>query len=90
MGLLLCFLVAPRLKLDDSWSDIVILPAGKSKTYTIPYSGHPEPKITWKYNDAPELPTNATTKADSSEIVLTLKNVVRSDTGLYEIAVSVF
>lgn len=62
--------------------------AGKSKTYHIPYTGYPEPKITWKYQSNPDLPNTVGFSADDKEITLILKNVVRADTGVYELTVS--
>ena len=82
------FAVAPELTIDESWSKKVILQAGKSKTYKIPFIGYPEPKIVWKYDSATDLPTTVKFSADDKEITLALKNVVRSDTGVYELTVS--
>ena len=79
--------VAPEVKIDDSWSSKVILQAGKSKVYKIPYIGYPEPKILWKYESATDLPSTVKFSADDKDITLTLKNVVRSDSGIYELHV---
>lgn len=80
--------VTPKLKLDSSWSDKVILQAGKSQKYKIPYSGYPEPKITWAFSGDTHLPSTVTPTADTAEIVLSLKNVARGDSGIYEVTVS--
>lgn len=86
---LLWLLVAPSLTVDDSWNDKVVMPAGNSKTYKIPYIGHPEPKISWKYDSNTDLPATVTFSADDKEITIRLKNVIRSDTGVYELEVLV-
>lgn len=74
--------------MDSSWNDKVIMQAGKSKTYTMPFVGHPEPTIQWSYNGSPELPESVTTSADTVEIKMALKNVKRTDRGVYKVTVS--
>lgn len=81
--------VAPELTLDESWSRKVTLRAGKSRTYKIPYTGHPEPKIEWTFNGSSQLPATVTTAADNRDITMTLKNIVRKDTGVYALHVSI-
>lgn len=87
ISLFLIIEVAPEVTFDDEWNKKVILRAGSTRTYKLPYIGYPEPKITWTYNDVPHLPEAITTSADDKEIVIALKNVARTDGGVYELKV---
>jgi len=80
--------VAPALTLPEDWADKVILQAGKSKIYAVPFVGFPEPKIAWTYNGTPDLPKTVTTKADSKTITVSMKSIVRADRGVYTVSVS--
>lgn len=80
--------VVPKVTFVDEWNNKVVLQAGKSKTYKLPYIGYPEPKITWTYNSTANLPETVITSADDKEITIMLKDVVRADTGIYELNVS--
>lgn len=82
------FLVAPALTLHDSWKDKVTIVAGTSKMFKVPYTGYPEPKIVWTYNNKPELPRSVTTKADDKDITINLAKMTRTDAGVYIVKVS--
>lgn len=81
---LLQFSVPPQLFLDKQFEEEVVLKAGQSMAFEIPFKGNPQPKVTWTYNDEP-LPQEKRIESETIYNMTTLRlgKVKRSDTGNY-------
>ena len=66
-------------------SDTLRLKAGASSAIEIPFSGNPQPKVTWTYNDGPMPNKRIKTETIVNMTSMTLAKVVRSDTGPYKV-----
>ena len=82
------FLVPPSFT-KDKMEDTLILNAGQSSVIEVPFSGCPQPKVTWTYNGG-NLPDKKRTKTETirNMSALTLSKVIRKDAGNYTIALS--
>ena len=85
-----CFAAAPKLVLDTSFQDTLILKAGTSSAVEIPFTAHPQPSVSLTFNGGdvrsterirPETADNKTSfvidkseRPDSGEYVMTLTN----------------
>jgi len=76
---------APVLgKLSESYAAGLTLHAGKSTIIEVPFTGAPQPSITWKWNGQklPD-PTRTTAQSLHNMTTLTLNRIERSDAGTY-------
>lgn len=76
--------VPPQLFLDKQFEEEVVLKAGQSTAFEIPFKGNPQPKATWTYNNEP-LPQEKRIESETIYNMTTLRlgKVKRSDTGNY-------
>lgn len=74
----------PQLFLDKQFEEEVVLKAGQSTAFEIPFKGNPQPKATWTCNNEP-LPQEKRIESETIYNMTTLRlgKVKRSDTGNY-------
>ena len=78
---------APELgKLSENYGAGLTLHAGKSTVVEVPFTGAPQPSVTWKWNgqQLPD-PTRTTAQTLHNATALTLNRVQRSDAGTYNL-----
>ena len=78
---------APALgKVSESYAAGLTLHAGKSTIIEVPFTGAPQPNVTWKWNgqQLPD-PTRITAQTLHNVTTLTLNRVERSDAGTYNV-----
>ena len=70
--------------MDKQFEEEVILKAGQSTAFEIPFKGNPQPKVTWTYNGE-ALPQEKRIESETIYNMTTLRlgKVKRSDTGNY-------
>jgi len=75
------------LKTDEKYKAGLTLYAGKSTLIEVPFSGHPQPNITWQFNGG-RLPDPSRIKEETApnSTSLSLSKVKRSDAGTYSVA----
>ena len=64
-------------------SDTLRLHSGSSHVIEVPFIAHPQPEVTWLYNDKPELPDVRRFRIETGKNLtsLTLNKVAREDSG---------
>ena len=83
------FLAAPALgKVDGRYAAGLVLHVGKSTMIEVPFTGAPQPKVTWQFSGQPQLPDPSRTKANTihNMTTLNLNRVKRSDAGTYSLS----
>jgi len=78
---------APVLgKMSENYASGLTLHAGKSTVIEVPFTGAPQPSVTWKWNGQ-QLPDRTRTTAQTVQdaTALTLNRVQRSDAGTYSV-----
>ena len=70
-------------------ADTLTLKASQSTAIEIPFSGYPQPDVTWTFNDK-KLPDPKRIKTETiiGMSALTMAKVLRNDTGSYKITVT--
>lgn len=83
------FLIRPSLKLAKKYEEVVVIKAGQSTVFEIPFAGYPEPTITWHYKGA-ELPKSRRVEVESRPglTLLKIKQCERTDGGTYSCSAS--
>ena len=81
--------VAPSLKLDKKYEDTVILHAGKSTIFEVPFQGYPVPEVVWTV-DGKEIPRSRRIDIETTAALtcLRLKQAERADTADYSVSVN--
>ena len=76
-----------RLQADNLYSDDLIIQCNKSAIIEIPFTGSPQPKVVWKYNNK-SLPdfTRITSETIYNMTALTISRSKRTDTGSYSLS----
>ncbi|CAH1802732.1 unnamed protein product [Owenia fusiformis] len=79
----------PRLLTDESFKEKLVLKSGTSAVIEVPFSGSPQPKVSWKFNSG-SLPDARRIKVETirNMTALTLSRVERSDSGEYTLKLS--
>ena len=80
--------VKPALKLDKKYEDTIILHAGKSTVFEVPFEGYPKPEVFWLF-DGKELPKSRRLEAETTAALmcLRLKQAERGDSGDYSVSI---
>ena len=60
------------------------LRAGSTSTIAVPFTGKPQPMVTWHFNDTPKLPDRCQHYEDSGSAVMTLNSVSKLHDGAYK------
>lgn len=78
--------VPPKIFVDKKYQETVILHAGQSTAFEIPFTGNPQPKVTWTFKDGP-LPDAKRMEAETIYNMTTVRlgHVIRSDSGNYTV-----
>ena len=76
----------PTFHADSKYQEVVILNAGQSTAFEIPFTGNPQPKVTWTFKDGP-LPDAKRMESETIYNMTTVRlgRVVRSDRGNYTV-----
>ncbi|XP_023933258.1 titin isoform X1 [Lingula anatina] len=76
----------PLIRVDKSLEETVTLKAGSSKVFEIPFTGHPQPKVSWAFNDGP-LPDEKRFKVETIRNMTCLRvtKIQRKETGRYAV-----
>lgn len=83
-----CLSAPPAIgKLDDKFAGGITLHAGKSTIIEVPFTGAPQPKVTWQFNGQSQLPDRGRMKVETmhNTTALSLNRVLRSDAGTYSL-----
>jgi len=74
------------MKVSEKYATGILLHAGKSTIIEVPFTGAPQPKITWQFNGSklPD-PTRTTVETIYNMTGLTLNRVKRADAGTYSL-----
>lgn len=72
--------------MDKKYQETVVLNAGQSTAFEIPFSGNPQPKVTWMFNDG-QLPDAKRMEAETIYNMTTVRlgHVIRGDSGNYTV-----
>ncbi|GFS00827.1 titin [Elysia marginata] len=78
--------VPPKIFVDKKYQETVVLNAGQSTAFEIPFSGNPQPKVTWTFKSGP-LPDAKRMEAETIYNMTTVRlgHVIRSDSGDYTV-----
>jgi len=78
----------PKITIDKKLEDTIIVNANKSAIIEVPFTCHPQPKITWQYNGG-KLPNphRMTHETIYNMTALTVSRAERGDTGSYTVAI---
>lgn len=79
----------PKLLVDKSFKESLTVHANKSVIIEVPFSGSPQPAVTWQYNNGriPD-PTRISWESIYGMTALTLSRARRADTGSYSLTLS--
>ncbi|KAH9498303.1 hypothetical protein Btru_006488 [Bulinus truncatus] len=78
--------VPPKFFVDKKYQETVVLHAGQSTAFEIPFTGNPQPKVTWTFMDGP-LPDAKRMEAETIYNMTTIRlgHVIRKDSGNYTV-----
>ena len=75
----------PPKFLTEQYQDTIVLKAGTATVLEVPFCGSPQPKVTWTFKDGLIMEERITEETIKNMTALTMKNVVRSDSGNYAV-----
>ena len=72
--------------MDDKFADELVIICNKSAIVEVPFTGSPQPKVVWKYNNKslPDL-MRTTSETIYNMTALTISRAKRTDTGTYSL-----
>ncbi|GFO38541.1 titin, partial [Plakobranchus ocellatus] len=78
--------VPPKIFIDKKYQETVVLNAGQSTAFEIPFTGNPQPKVTWTFKSGP-LPDAKRMEAETIYNMTTVRlgHVIRADSGDYTV-----
>ena len=79
--------VPPKIFVDKKYDETIYLYAGQSTAFEVPFTGNPQPKVTWTFNDG-DLPDKKRMEAETIYNMTTIRmsHVQRKDTGNYTVS----
>ena len=85
----LMFLITPGLKLAKKYESVIVIKAGQSTAFEVPFVGYPKPSVEWHFNGK-ELPKVKRLEVETTPDVTSLKvkQSERNDRGTYTCNVS--
>ena len=81
--------VPPKIFVDKKYDETIYLYAGQSTAFEVPFTGNPQPKVTWTFNGG-DLPDKKRMEAETIYNMTTIRmgHVQRSDTGDYSVTLA--
>ncbi|KAK7507540.1 hypothetical protein BaRGS_00001475, partial [Batillaria attramentaria] len=81
--------VAPQIFIDKKYDETIYLYAGQSTAFEVPFTGNPQPKVAWTFNDG-DLPDKKRMEAETIYNMTTVRmsHVQRGDTGNYTVTLA--
>jgi len=81
--------VKPSIKLNKKYEDTVIINAGKTTIFEVPFQGYPKPEVAWMF-DGKEIPRVKRIEVETTAALtcLRLKQAERGDSGDYSVSVN--
>ena len=79
--------MAPEIFLDKKFQETIILNAGQSTAFEVPFNGNPQPKVRWTFKDKAPLPDAKRMETETiyNMTAVRLSRCVRSDSGAYNV-----
>lgn len=81
--------VPPKIFLDKKYDETIYLYAGQSTAFEVPFTGNPQPIVTWTFNEG-DLPDKIRMETETIYNMTTIRmsHVKRTDTGSYTVTLS--
>jgi hypothetical protein len=81
--------VSPKIFVDKKYDETIYLNAGQSTAFEVPFTGNPQPKVVWTFNDG-DLPDKKRMEAETIYNMTTIRmsHVQRQDTGSYMVTLA--
>ena len=76
---------APPKFESEKYDEVITLKAGTSKVIEVPFTGHPQPKVTWTCEGSPIKEKRIETETIVNMSCLRLKGAKREDKGCYTV-----